>query len=345
VNVFRAAELLIEKIKKDYANDIAVVVMMGSHLYEDTHSRSDLDLYFIPKTERGYELGFVFIIDGIGFDFWPISWERMERISRHEERIGAILTEGRILYVGSNDDLNRFNQLKEQAKDTSNQALFIKKALDKINTVDDHYYQLMTAQNLSQARTQAIKIIYTVTEALSLLNQETIKRGRAKLKGEILKMKLIPNRFEDLYDTVFKVSDLKEIQKAYQYLIIETKALIKSHDRVIKRPFREEAYGFYEELINSYNKIFHACEINDPYTALFAGVEIYLELEGVLGHTDVSFDHLPDLLKAYDPKNLSSYQKVAKEHQLAMEKTFTSHGVEFKTFKDFDDLANYLNDL
>jgi uncharacterized protein YsxB (DUF464 family) len=345
MNVLKAADLLISKIKKDYKDDIAIVTLMGSHLYQDTHARSDLDMYFIPKTKRGYDLGFVFIIDGIGFDFWPISWERMEKISRHEERIGAILTEGKVLYYGNDDDLKKFNHLKEQAKDKSNQALFTQKAIDKIDLIDDKYYRLMTSHDISSTRREAINIIYHVCEAISLLNQEPIKRGRAKLKSEILQMKYIPKGFNDLYDKVFTCNDLKEIQLAYQQLIISTKALIKSHDHEIKRPFKDEAFGFYEELINSYNKIAHACEINDPYTALFAGVEIYQELDGILGNTEVSFDHLPDLLKSYDPHDLSKYALVAKKHQLELEKTIKSHGVDFKTFKDFDDLALYLDQL
>ncbi len=345
MDVLKAADLLIDKIKKDYQDDVAIVVMMGSNLYQDTHNRSDLDLYFIPKTHRGYQLGFVFIIDGIGFDFWPISWERMERISRHEERIGSILIDGKILYYGNDDDLDRFNHLRDQAKDKSNQVLFIQKASDKINQVDDKYFRLMIAKDLSSARKEAIHIIYNVTEAISLLNQEPIKRGRGKLKSEILNMKLIPHQFEDLYDTVFKENQLEEIKKAYQYLIIETKSLIKSHIRKVNNSFKDEAYGFYEELINSYNKIAHACEIGDHQTALFAGVEIYQEIEGMLGHTDVSFDHLPDLIQAYDPLHLELYGEVAKKHQKVLEKTFIDHGVAFRTFKDFSDLESYLDKL
>ncbi len=48
-----AVELLIEKIKRDYRDDVALVVIMGSTIYADTHSRSDIDMYFVPKTEAG----------------------------------------------------------------------------------------------------------------------------------------------------------------------------------------------------------------------------------------------------------------------------------------------------
>ncbi len=68
----KEAELLIEKIKRDYSNDISLLVIMGSTIYNDTHERSDIDMFFVPKTERGFNLEFTFIIDEIGYDFWDI---------------------------------------------------------------------------------------------------------------------------------------------------------------------------------------------------------------------------------------------------------------------------------
>ena len=100
-----AADILIDKIKKDYASDVALVVIMGSTLYGDTHSRSDLDLYFVPKTERGNRLALTFIVDGIGFDFWAIPWDRLERIANHDERLASIITEGKVIYCASDADM------------------------------------------------------------------------------------------------------------------------------------------------------------------------------------------------------------------------------------------------
>lgn len=63
MNIFKIAELFIEKISRDYPDDISLVAVMGSYIYNDTHDKSDLDLYFVPKTDRGYNLGFTFILN------------------------------------------------------------------------------------------------------------------------------------------------------------------------------------------------------------------------------------------------------------------------------------------
>ena len=130
-----AAELLINKITKDYKDDIAVVVIMGSTLYGDTHSRSDLDLFFVPKTERGNNLGFTFILDSIGYDFWSISWDRLERIANHDERITSIITEGKMIYCASDADETHYNEIKKKALDTSDRRRFLAKASVKLDEV------------------------------------------------------------------------------------------------------------------------------------------------------------------------------------------------------------------
>jgi len=208
MSVIRAAELLIEKIKTDYKDDIALVVIMGSYIYGETHNRSDLDMFFVPNTERGYNLGFTFVLDGIGFDYWPISWERLERIANFDERITSIITEGRVLYYSSAADIERYNQIKKKALGTRERKKFINKASEKLNEVYKVYWELLNAYNISDASKYAIGIIYTITYALALLNRITVKRGRGKLKQEILNMPLVPDGFSELYDTVFTISDI-----------------------------------------------------------------------------------------------------------------------------------------
>lgn len=216
MDVTRAAELLIEKIKTDYKDDIALVVMMGSHIYGETHSRSDLDMFFVPNTERGYNLGFTFIIDEIGFDYWPISWERLERIANFDEKITSIITEGKVIYYSSETDMERYNQIRKKALDTDDRKKFIHKASEKFNEVYKLYWELLKANNISDARKHAIGIIYNITYTLALLNGLAIKRGRGKLKKEILDMPLVPDGFSELYDTVFTINGIDALKKAYR---------------------------------------------------------------------------------------------------------------------------------
>ena len=52
MKLIEIVDCLIEKIKKDYDGDISLVHIHGSYFYNDTHNLSDIDLYFVPKTQR-----------------------------------------------------------------------------------------------------------------------------------------------------------------------------------------------------------------------------------------------------------------------------------------------------
>lgn len=343
----RAVELLIEKIKRDYPDDVSVVVVMGSALYGDTHSRSDIDMYFVPKTERAKALCFTFIIDGIGFDFWGISWERLARIAGREERIASIITEGSPLYFGSEEDKARFEALRKKALDVGNTGAFIKKADAKLDEAYRDYFKLSAAQTLSGARKGALYLIYDITDALALLNRMPVKRGRKRLKAEILAMPLVPENFSSLYDTVFDSNDIEEMRCAYGELLANTQALVDREAQKASPPhaFGEAMDGFYEELINCYNKIYRACETGDPVTALFAAVEMAHEIEQGFCGTGVSPAALPDLVDAYDPDGLPAFAAAAREHQLCFEALLDEQAVPVRTFADFDALEKYLATL
>jgi hypothetical protein len=345
INTIEAADLLIEKIKKDYKDDISLVVMMGSRLYNDTHNKSDLDLYFIPKTERGMNLGFVFIIDGIGFDFWPISWERIERIARFDERLTAIISEGQVLYSGSDEDLKRFNLIKEKISYELEPKEFYQKALKKMKDVYEPYYAMLDEKKyIAIVRLQGVKILYTLTEAIALANNTFIKRGRKHLKSEILKMKYVPNDFENLYDQFFLENNPLILVDIVTSLINETKEMLENIDFYTKpKKFRENMQGFYEEIINLYNKIERACEIDDHVTAMLAAAEINIEMEWAFKDTEEIIEVLPGMLPAFDASNLHKFCDRAKMHHNHFLELLDRYEVEIKHFADFKALKNYLD--
>lgn len=346
MQVTKAATLLIKKIEQDYRDDIAIVVMMGSHLYQDTHPKSDLDLYFIPKTKRGYRLGFVFIMHGIGFDFWPISWERIERIAKREERITSIITEGKILYHASAADLERFNHYRLMASDNRDRARLWRQADEQLQSAKVAWFDCAAASTTAQARRHAVSVLLHLLESLALFNGIPIKRGRGRMKDEILAMPQVPDGFEPLYDAVFSSHQTDVIKQSAQHLILSTRTLYNRHqDKLPKEDFKSLATGFYEELINAYHKIERAVDINDAPTALYVAREIENELAWLFADSGTTPPDLPDLIEAYDPNQLDRILIAAKTHQQMLIDFFTQQGVTFRIFKDLDELDAYLQTL
>ena len=159
-----------------------------------------------------------------------------------------------------------------------------------------------------------------------------------------MSMSLFPNDFELNYDVIFEKNSLAEIKGASRALIKSTEALLKSEEQKLIESidFKDQLDGFYEELINFYNKINHGCEIGDLVTAFYAAAEIENEIDDVLEPTGKNSKQLPDMVGTYDPNNISGFLATVEIHQRAFEKMLADNGVKLKTFKDIDDLEQFL---
>jgi predicted nucleotidyltransferase len=113
MDVFAVAEALINHIKSRCPNDIAIAAYYGSYAQGTATKRSDLDFFFIPATPEGFRVSLQFVVGDISFDFWPISWERAQRMASFDEPTTTIIADCKLLYVRSEEDRDRFMKLRE----------------------------------------------------------------------------------------------------------------------------------------------------------------------------------------------------------------------------------------
>ena len=341
MELMEVAECLIDKIRNDYNGDVSLVHIYGSYFYKDTHDFSDLDLFFIPKTERGYKLAQTFILNGIGFDYFAISWERLEKISNHEESLVSIITEGKTIYYHSVEDLEKFNKLKKNAKNTSDKNKFKRLGKNSLKDVYKYYFDIANSNNIIEIRSSIIGIIYALSSALANLNCTPIKRIRKYFKKEISSMELIPDNFEVLYKRLFTEQDITILKETIYTLIKNTEKLFEDKN---KGQFVDNFNGYYEEMIQHYNKIYNACDAGDIYTPLFASVELTDSITKLLKDSDCSYK-LPDIISAYDPENLGKIKEKAKIQQEYFEKILQKEGVNIRTYKNINELKEFLKGL
>ena len=103
-----------ERAAGDFAGELSLVVSYGSHWNGTAGSLSDVDCYFVPKTERGLAFGCQFVLQGVGYDIFPLSWERLRGIARLEESLTPLVGDAQVLYCGDQGDLVRFQALERE---------------------------------------------------------------------------------------------------------------------------------------------------------------------------------------------------------------------------------------
>ncbi len=102
--------MVIERAKRDFPDDIAVIALTGSYSTGDFYEKSDLDLIIINSTERGWKISSCFILDDIGYDIYCTPWE--PRIEAQADLTGPViscLANMEILYCAKPEYLDKFN--------------------------------------------------------------------------------------------------------------------------------------------------------------------------------------------------------------------------------------------
>ena len=102
---------VIDTVKKDYFDDIALVV---SHTTLRIDESEQTISYFVPITEKGRKFGQTFILQGEGFDIWGIDWKRLEKFAELDEYNITVLADSKVLYSRTAEDEQHFAALKEK---------------------------------------------------------------------------------------------------------------------------------------------------------------------------------------------------------------------------------------
>lgn len=160
---------VIDRIEKDYKEDIALLIGIKGHSTNGDGHGECFD-FFVPATERGNELSETFIIDGVGHDLYPRSWERLEN-SVNLDDMPLLLDQATILYARSEEDASRFEELKKRmAANLNNDAFVYGKALECMDKALEIYRSLIFEEKLYRVRSEADFIHYNLSRAVAFLN-------------------------------------------------------------------------------------------------------------------------------------------------------------------------------
>ncbi len=111
--------MVIERAKRDFPEDIAIIGLTGSFSTGDFHEKSDLDLIIINDTDRGLAISSCFILEDVGYDIYCTPWEtRIEAEANLESPMISHLIDLQILYCAKPEYMDKFNSYKQRALDT-----------------------------------------------------------------------------------------------------------------------------------------------------------------------------------------------------------------------------------
>lgn len=314
-------DTLLKRIEKKYKNDISLVVCYGSYITGSAYPSSDIDFFFIPKTKKGYEMSLQFIIDNIGYDFWPLSWERAERIANFEEPMTSIIADGVAIYYGDSNDRKRFELLKEKIKASTNpenKAVLLNRSEKTLNEAKSLFFDMDNKGNDYEAvSSHCAKIMGMLLNVMALNNSTYIKKAVYNIEQEIKIYSFLPQGYLEQFKLAIRSRTPKEIRNAVRNLICDVDVLLqKMKVENDEGELSNDSFkGFYEELKSTYNKLIHACETKDYIKAFFTAQLIDGEVKSMLGERYNYYNYPNLLITPDDDRYYDKLLESAKQHE------------------------------
>ncbi|MCL2571162.1 MAG: nucleotidyltransferase domain-containing protein [Defluviitaleaceae bacterium] len=335
-------DMVIQKAKRDFPEDIALIGLTGSFATNDFHEKSDLDLIIVNNTSEGWGIGHCFILEDVGYDIYCTPWDNLEKKAELDCVGVSSLTDLKVLYYAKPEYLERFNALKEKAIEKLSQGInkdSIKRADKHINKAKEEYADMYLSQDLGAVRYASGGLLYHVINGIVSLNNTCFKRGVKRYLEELLSYKYLPQDFECLYASIIDAKSIDTIREASSLML---KAVIALRDRLYEEyakkpiPTHDNLKGWYEECwCNNRNKMIASVKAKDSSYSFWAAV-------GAQNYFDEMTERLGtkkhDLMQYFDSDNLD---KIRNEFMLIMDdylREYEKVGLLVKHYHDFESL-------
>jgi predicted nucleotidyltransferase len=360
------AKAFVEYVRSTYPDDVALVAAYGSHVSGTPHDRSDLDLYFVPVTDRGTDASLRFILNGIGYDFWPLGWERLERIVRLDElAMIAALVDSMVLYTRARPDSLRFAALQARMRDqlhSGDLPVRLHRFDQVLKSVTAQLGNLLGPDHAASPSTSLMEsnaLVAELVAGLAFLNGQYLPRSWVQFLPQVKTFRYQPDGLAACLARYLQADSASEIRETCRELVEMCWRFREFFRTPVPGGYPDHFTGFYEEIKSSFNKVLYACETGDDALARVVAARLQREIAWHLARVEEHFvagDATPVsyIRAAYDRAELPDITAIALDGDLSrlaaatreLDERFSAllsdQGVEFTRFASLDELQHYL---
>lgn len=282
-DVFRVAALLVEHARRAFPGQVAIIAYYGSHAKGTATAASDLDLFYIPDEGKADALSSQFVLDGLPYDFWPVSWSFAEdmanaRPGRPWARAASLIADAKVLFARSPADLERFTALQRRVAELTQpaqRAYMLDRAVEALREAWAH---LGRWHATGDDRMAAKRFLDAIVNALALANQVVLAKGWESDPAQVEQLPARPEGFAALARRVLIDGDLAAADALADAARRVLRAMWSRAPVPAADAFRD-AYPFVPEFVN---KVLAACERRNITAACVAALQLQDELAQLL---------------------------------------------------------------
>jgi hypothetical protein len=338
INSENLSQWAINRIKREFKDDVCL--LLGHNTLKLDEDMDDAAPgFFIPVSENAIGLAKTFIVDGIGYDLFPVLWERLERTADLDEYNTTCLADATVLYYRNEEDKARFIELQARLlNNLHNPDYMVKKALEKLGVAMEIFQTMMFEDTLYKVRKASGYIVDYLSIAVANANQQYFKNGQTNQVLDLLAMKGIPRDFIRLYEDIVKADSSEELKKLCHEMISNTRQFLITKKRKGENGRRNQNFkdlaNWYHELSYTWRRVYHWCDKTDPIRGFMWGCMLQSELDIV--REEFGLGEM-DLLGTFNANDMIAYRRQAETLEKQIVSAIKDHGATLDVYDSIDE--------
>lgn len=335
---------IVHKVRTEYADDVSLVLIYGSYVNGTANNKSDVDCYFIPRSERGYHLAVDFIIDGVGYDIFPMSWERVEKIADLHDNLSPLVGDASIIYSNSADDVERFKSMQTRLKNHLENDEYVRQTAKKrCEQAGRLLAMLNQSHNASEVRKEAGLLLMVLADAVAVYHHDYFHFGLKKQFEDLQNhIPNIPPNIVEGYQNIVKAGAIEDVRKCAITLYEDICAYldVTVPPQEISEPQKQSANNInapwlaslYEEISSTFQKIYVCCETGNYILAFLSAVCLQRELD------DAKEAGCPgyELLSDFNYRELYKLSQTVQKTESDFVQLIREHGGHIRQYDSFE---------
>lgn len=335
----------IEKIKKEYPEDVALLIGHGFNTAEDFDSteqyKGEID-YYVPEHPRANSLSKSFIVDNVCYDIYPRTWDSIESMAMLNDCHTACLANASVLYARSEQDRERFEQLRSRLfENLKDPKVSLEKARKRLGMAREIFNNMLFEQSLYEVRTSAGFVLDYLAQCIALVNHRYFHQNSLYQLEEMRSFENYPAEFPQLYEQVIQSSSADEIKTLCYRMLVCVSAFLphgKSDSAPRPRPDFHDLADWYQEFGHLWRKIYSGCMKKDSARVFMWGCMLQHELDVISEEFNLGGI---DLLGSYDADDFTKLHQRAQEIERHIIDVIVRNSIQIAIYST---VADFLSD-